>query len=368
MARYYGRNKERIRRLIYIASAVLVVVVIVLVYTIAGEDQSQSADEFEPIVQTEKKSEPIVQAKKKPEPKAEPVAEVVKKPEPKHEPIVEIVKNPEPEPETEIEISKAEELIGEPNSQVELLIAEAVAALRATPTRIIEARDRLNETFSLKMNDEQREFVREQLAALSGQWLFNRQIYPKDNLCGSYKVAPGDLLSNIGKQYNVPYEILMKINNISRPEALQAGQTIKVINGPFHARIYRSTFTMDLYLKDTYVQSFSVGLGKSGFETPTGLWRVAPGGKLISPTWTDPDTGKTYEAEDVDYPLGSRWIGLEGIKGNAVGRTGFAIHGTKEPQEIGVAGSRGCIRLHNGNAILMYNLLMPGESLVEIVD
>ena len=216
MAHYYGKNKEQIRRLIYIVSAVLVVVAIVLVYT-SGEDQSQPADEYRPIVQTEKKQEP--------------------------------------ESEPEMEMPKPEELIGEPNSQAESLIAEAVEALKATPTRIIEARDRLNETFSLKMNAEQREFVREQLAFLSGQWLFNRQIYPQDNLCGSYKVQPGDLLSNIGKRYNVPYEILMEINNISRPEALQAGQTIKFINGPFHARIYRSTFTMDLYLKDTYVRS-----------------------------------------------------------------------------------------------------------------
>ncbi|MBW8001044.1 MAG: L,D-transpeptidase family protein [Planctomycetes bacterium] len=337
MARYYGKNKEQIRRLIYIVSAILVVVVIVLVYT-SGEEQVQPANESEPIAKLEKKSES------------------------------KSVHEPTPEPEPAIEIPEVIASIGEPNSQAELLIAEAVAALKATPSRIIEARDRLNETFSLNMNAEQREFVREQLATLSKLWLFNRQIYPKDNLCGSYKVAPGDLLSNIGRRYNVPYEILMEINGIARPEALQAGQTIKVINGPFHARIYRSTFTMDLYLKDTYVRSFSVGLGKSGFETPTGLWRVEQGGKLISPTWTDPDTGKTYEAEDVDYPLGSRWIGLEGVKGDAVGRTGFAIHGTKEPHEIGVAGSRGCIRLHNGNAVLMYNLLVSNGSLVEIVN
>jgi len=103
-------------------------------------------------------------------------------------------------------------------------------------------------------------------------------------------------------------------------------------------------------------------------ETPTGLWRVKSDGKLISPTWTDPITGKTYEAEDPDYPLGSRWIGLEGIGGDAKGRTGFAIHGTKDPGQIGIAGSQGCIRLHNGNAILLYNLLVPVHSLVEVVE
>ena len=32
-----------------------------------------------------------------------------------------------------------------------------------------------------------------------------------------------------------------------KPESLQAGQRIKVVNGPFHAKVYRSTFKMDVY-------------------------------------------------------------------------------------------------------------------------
>jgi len=103
-------------------------------------------------------------------------------------------------------------------------------------------------------------------------------------------------------------------------------------------------------------------------ETPTGFWVVKPDGKLIKPVWTDPVTGKTYHPESPDYPLGSRWIGLEGVSGQAKDRTGFAIHGTKKPGEIGTAGSQGCIRLHNGDVIRVYNLLMPGFSQVEVVD
>ena len=125
---------------------------------------------------------------------------------------------------------------------------------------------------------------------------------------------------------------------------------------------------MDLYLQDTFVRSFPVGLGKEGMETPSGLWLVKPDGKLIKPTWTDPITGKTYKAHDPDYPLGSRWIGLEGLSGQARGRDGFAIHGTKDPNEIGKPSSQGCIRLHNGDAILFYDILMPGVSQIEVVD
>lgn len=248
------------------------------------------------------------------------------------------------------------------------LITEAMSYIEARPARIIDARERLNETLPLPMSEKQRAIVKEKLSELADKWLFSRTIFPQDRLTGTYKVKPGELLSTIGRQFKVPYEILMEINNIDSPEALRAGETIKVINGPFHARVYRSTFTLDLYLQNTYVRSFPVGLGKPGMETPTGLWAVKEGGKMVKPKWTDPISGKTYEAEDEDYPLGSRWIGLEGLQGDSVGRTGFAIHGTKDPNGIGVAASQGCVRLHNGDAILVYNLLVPRDSRVEVVE
>jgi lipoprotein-anchoring transpeptidase ErfK/SrfK len=256
----------------------------------------------------------------------------------------------------------------EHNPDAAELITDATALLSGESSGIIEARDRLNEVLRMPMSPQQRAFVKDQLSALAYKWLFSRTVLPRDELCGSYLVEPGDALAIIGERHKVPYEILMQINNISRPEALQAGEKIKVINGPFHATVYRSTFTMDIYLQNTLVRSVSVGLGKPGMETPTGLWRVKRGGKLIKPIWTNPVDGRTYYPEDPDYPLGSRWIGLEGLSGAAKGRTGFAIHGTAKPEQIGTAGSQGCIRVQDGDAILLYNLLFPTFSQVEVTD
>jgi lipoprotein-anchoring transpeptidase ErfK/SrfK len=61
-------------------------------------------------------------------------------------------------------------------------------------------------------------------------------------------------------------------------------------------------------------------------------------------------------------------VGLKGVKGEAKEKDGIAIHGTKAPEEIGTVGSQGCIRLHNGDAILVYNLLVPNHSFVEVVE
>jgi LysM repeat protein len=285
---------------------------------------------------------------------AEPVVE---QPEP--------VPMPEPEPEL---VEVIPEATDDSDPKVSELIDKAMELINAKPSKIIEARGILNDTLLMAMSQQQRTFVKQRLSELANEWLFSRKIFPQDTLCGSYKVKPGDQFRVISSRFKVPHEILMEINRIPRPEALRAGDQIKIINGPFHVKVYLSTFTMDLYLQKTFVRSFTVGVGQPGRETPTGLWLVELGGKLISPTWRDPDTGKTYESEDPDYPLGSRWIGLEGVDGPAKGRTGFAFHGWKNSELMAGGGSRGCIRLHNGDVILLYNVLMPGHSQVVVVE
>jgi len=370
MARYhfpwFSRTTTHSRNLIYIISALLV---IVLVFVFIYGRRFSNKNEEQPIGSlpeskavtayvNERSEAPVVEALPQPQvvttqkPVAvQPVQPLAAETKQQHD-----LTGVPPKPSTES------------NPKVTEIIAEAMALANEKPSRVIEARDRLNDTLLISMSAKQQAFVKDQLSKLAEQWLFSKSLFANDKLCGSYKVQPGNQLRIIGQQYKVPYEILMQINNIRRPEALQVGQTIKVINGPFHAKVNRSAFTMDLYLQNTFVRSFPVGLGQPGMETPTGLWRVKLNGKLVKPAWTNPLTSRTYRPEDPDYPLGSRWIALEGLEGTAKDRTGFAIHGTKEPDQIGTAGSQGCIRLHNGDAILLYNLLVPIHSLVRVEE
>jgi L,D-transpeptidase ErfK/SrfK len=254
------------------------------------------------------------------------------------------------------------------SSEVDAAIADAVKLIRSQPADVIAARNQLNKLLQGQITPEQRRTIKDEMTKLSKDWLFGPAAFPGDMLCDTYTVRRGDLLEILGRRMKVPHEVLMQINNIARPQALQAGRAIKMIHGPFHVKVSRSAFTLDLYLQDMYVRSFKVGLGKAGFETPLGHWHVAQGGKLTKPTWTDPDTGRQYKSTDPDYPLGARWIGLEGVDGAAKGRTGFAIHGTKDPDQIGTAGSRGCIRMYNDDVVLMYNLLVPQYSEVDTVE
>jgi lipoprotein-anchoring transpeptidase ErfK/SrfK len=235
--------------------------------------------------------------------------------------------------------------------------------------KIIVARNSYNDILNMSpLPDSVRATVKTQLTTLADQWLFTKTIQLGDDLCSSYKVQPGDSLAQIAAKCKVPYQFLMKINNIASDKGLRADQVIKVAQGPFHAIVYKSSFTMDLYLQNVFVKSYRIGIGRDGRETPVGLWRAKVGGKMIKPTWTDPDTGKTYHAEDADYPLGSGWISLEGTDSRTRGIEGIAIHGTNDEATIGTKSSRGCIRLYNGELMDVYNMFEAGFSELRVVE
>lgn len=253
------------------------------------------------------------------------------------------------------------------NEEVSRILAEASATLNADPKRLVEVRLQLNDALIKPMSHVQLLMVQDKLATLAREWLFSRTICAGDDLCEFYQVKPGDRLETIGRKYQVPYEIIMRINDIPSPEALRADARIKVPKGPFHVKVYKSNYTMDLFLQKTYVKSYSVGLGKPGHETPSGRWVVRGGDKLIRPQWTDGETGRVYYGNEPDYPLGERWIGIRGITDNTVDRSGFALHGTNDPQSIGTACSNGCVRLRDEDVIELFGLLYEEASQV-LVD
>ena len=187
----------------------------------------------------------------------------------------------------------------------------------------------------------------------------------------SYKVQPGDSLSRIASRNGLKtnWRLIQRINGISRPDRLRVGQTIKLVKGPFHAEVDKSGYRLDLYLgqgqSQVFVRSFSVGLGAFD-STPTGVFRVRPGSKLINPPWTNPRTGEYFEPDDPRNPIGEHWLGLEGIEARTKDLHGNGIHGTIEPSSIGACESMGCVRLLDDDVALLYETLTEGNSTVAI--
>jgi lipoprotein-anchoring transpeptidase ErfK/SrfK len=229
---------------------------------------------------------------------------------------------------------------------------------------LIVARTHLNKALhgGLPAHDEQR--VREALAQLADQTIFSKMVAKDDPLVQQYVVKAGDSLGRIARRNKVSEDFLASVNSISNKKVVRLGTSMKIVDGPFNVAVDKKDHVLHLYLQDLYLKSFKVALGMNG-NTPTGVWKVI--NHLENPDWVDPD-GKRWHANDPQNPLGEFWIGLEGIEGDAVGRTGFGIHGTIEPQTIGQDVSLGCVRMGADDIALVYKLLLPGTSIVTITE
>jgi LysM repeat protein len=178
-------------------------------------------------------------------------------------------------------------------------------------------------------------------------------IYSREHLLlPPYEVQPGDTLDRIAQQYQVPWQLLAKINGVSDPNLLRPGDKLKVIQGPFDAVINLRTQHLTLMLSNRFAGRFPVGIGADQ-STPEGEFAVKV--KQPNPKYFGPD--RVIEAGDPSNPLGKYWIGLDDH---------FGIHGTNDPQSIGRADSRGCIRLHPRDIEDVYDM-MTVESRVRIL-
>ncbi|MBL9124080.1 MAG: LysM peptidoglycan-binding domain-containing protein, partial [Planctomycetaceae bacterium] len=136
-------------------------------------------------------------------------------------------------------------------------------------------------------------------------------VYSQESLLEPpYEVQPGDNLERIGKVYEVPWQLLAKINGIADPQQVQPGQTLKVVRGPFHATVELQSYTMTVWLGERYAGSFPIGIGRDA-ATPEGTFQVL--GKQENPTYHGSDV--VIDANDPNNPLGERWIDL----GNHIG-------------------------------------------------
>jgi lipoprotein-anchoring transpeptidase ErfK/SrfK len=173
---------------------------------------------------------------------------------------------------------------------------------------------------------------------------------PNSHFAEPHFVEFGDTLEGIAQEYQVPWQYLAQLNSTSR-ETLQAGQKLKVLNGPFGAVVDLNSFEMTIHAHGWYVHRYRIGHGKD-LGTVIGEFTVQ--NKRENPKWNRPDGG-IVDADDPHNPLGEYWIGL----GERVG-----IHGTIDPESIGRETSQGFIQLVDGDISEIFNLLGTGSKVV----
>ena len=228
---------------------------------------------------------------------------------------------------------------------------------------LVAARAYFSEAVGLGADGADSLFLRAELTRIGTETIFSPRVFENDPHVTRYLIKAGDTLAKIAAENKVCSDLLAEINGIANKNLIRAGQAIKLIKGPFRTVINRKTFTLDVYLGSTFVRHYRVGLGADG-STPAGEWRVST--KLNNPTYYPPRGGKIVAADDPENPLGERWIGLQGVSGEAIGQLRYGIHGTIEPESIGKNASLGCVRMYNEDVEALYSYLVEKHSTVTI--
>jgi lipoprotein-anchoring transpeptidase ErfK/SrfK len=248
----------------------------------------------------------------------------------------------------------------QPERALSLLKAAREASARGD---VLVARSHLSDALREGLPPSQTIQARAELVQIGDETIFSSRVTPGDPFVESYIIRPGDTLAKIANAYDITADLLARINGIEDKNRIRAGQNLKVIRGPFHVIVTRSTFDLDVYLQNTFLKHFKVGLGAEQ-STPLGEWVVET--KLKNPTYHPARGGRIIAADDPENPLGERWIGLKGVAGEAKGQERYGIHGTIEPDSIGRAVSLGCIRMHNPDVELLFDMLVVGKSRVVV--
>ncbi|MEA5573358.1 L,D-transpeptidase [Calothrix sp. UHCC 0171] len=107
-----------------------------------------------------------------------------------------------------------------------------------------------------------------------------------------------------------------------------------------------------VYRMGEVIASYPTGIGKKGWETPTGSFKVFH--MQHDPVWRHPITGKVFPPGE-DSPLGDRWIGFLSDKDGEIG-----FHGTPDDSLVGSPVSHGCLRMRNPDVRMLYNQIKIG--------
>lgn len=261
-----------------------------------------------------------------------------------------------------------------PRNEAQAILAVADRAL--AENRPVDAREELNRALhAVDFTDAERDAFRMKLSEINEALFFSPSVTPGDPLVFEYTVKSGDMLINIVRREKsqVDWRFITRINRISDPGKIRVGQSIKLVRGPLHAVVDKSSYRLDLYADQTdgkgnrfYLRSFPVGLGEYD-STPLGAFVVRDNSKLINPRWVNPRTGEVFAADNPANPIGERWVGLEGTDPGTAALNGYGIHGTIEPTSIGKQASMGCVRMLSPDVELIYEVLIEQASTVRIV-
>jgi lipoprotein-anchoring transpeptidase ErfK/SrfK len=187
-----------------------------------------------------------------------------------------------------------------------------------------------------------------------------------------HRVANGDNPTKIAQKYGIGTGMLALLNSGYDERKLRVGQELKVLDASHRiaVTVAKSQFRLSTWIDLgagtlALVQFVPVGVGAA--ESPTPVGRTTITKRVLDPTWTDPDTHKTFAPSDPGNVLGGYWIALDSV---GIGRSGIGLHGftgAPEADWISKGASHGCVRMLQPDIDHLFHLALEGTS-VTIVE
>lgn len=237
--------------------------------------------------------------------------------------------------------------LAERGQRIDLLIEAADDAASIGNTLL--QRQKLNEALALIGESARGPEVRQTLAAINTGVFLGVDVFMQDPYALLVSIEPNDSYQRIARRYCITSDLLAMLNPQLSPRQLRPGTGIKVVHGPFHARVVKHDLRLDLYARDMYVRSFPIQL-EDGNYLPTGTYRVVPQGRI------------RLEARDA-APC-REWVGLAGIEPSNRQVSNAWLYGTSGPRG-GNSGLSG-VRLDDSDLHTLYNVLAERLSLVRV--
>lgn len=187
----------------------------------------------------------------------------------------------------------------------------------------------------------------------------------------TYRTSHDDTLADVALRFNLGYVSLVAANPGIDPWVPGEGTEIvlplaHLLPDAPREGIVINVSEMRLYFfdKDGGVQTYPLGVGRDGLETPLGVTEIKR--KTENPTWyptaatraDDPELPAAVPPGE-DNPLGTRALYL--------GWPAYLIHGTNRPYGIGRRTSRGCIRMYTEDVERLYPQVPVGTK-VTVID
>lgn len=191
----------------------------------------------------------------------------------------------------------------------------------------------------------------------------------------TYTVVRGDTLGLLSARFGVPPATLASLNQRLTSATLKPGEVLTIDNRHIARVDPAATLTLSLAQRmlfvreDDFVRGYPVAVGRSGWQTPTGVFTIVE--KETNPTWDVPESIQeemrqkgepvlTHVPPGPDNPLGAFFLRLS--------FSGVGLHGTNAPSSIYRFTTHGCVRLSPGDIADLYARVQTGTTGMSIYE